>query len=58
MDHRKEKLCNSAEEIRMTLERFFRPFLKVFQGKEIAAVIENRPWEVMIESRNVLDAFR
>ena len=36
----------------------FQPFLKVFRGKDIAAVIENQPWEVMIESRNVPDAFR
>jgi sugar phosphate isomerase/epimerase len=113
MDHRAEKLCNSSEEIRSTLERFpqlgltvdlahlgltgaaigsfidefaeriahlhvsgviegkphgsislaassidFRPFLKIFQGRNIAAVIENQPWEVMIESRDVLEEFR
>lgn len=113
MDHRAEKLCNNAAEIRATLERFpqlgltadlahlglteadigafiaefieqiahlhvsgvvqgqphgrtslaassidFRTFFKIFQGRNIAAVIENRPWEVMIESRDVLDEFR
>ncbi|MEE9308652.1 MAG: sugar phosphate isomerase/epimerase family protein [Spirochaetia bacterium] len=113
MDRRQEKLCNTTEEIRITLDRFpqlgltadlahlgltgadigsfidefaeqiahlhvsgvvqgqphgsislaaseidFLPFLKLFQGTDIAAVIENRPWEVMIESRDVLDAFR
>jgi sugar phosphate isomerase/epimerase len=113
MDHRAEKLCNSSEEIRSTLERFpqlgltadlahlgltgaqigsfiddfaeriahlhvsgvtkgkshgsislaassidFRTFLKIFQGWNIAAVIENQPWEVMIESRDVLNEFR
>lgn len=113
MDHRTEKLCNTAEEIRMTFERFpqlrltadfahlgltgadigsfldefaeqiahlhvsgviqsqphgrislaassidLRPFLKIFQGQNIAVVIENQPWEVMIESRNVLDELR
>ena len=113
MDHRKEKLCDTTEEIWITVERFLRLgltadlahlgltgadsgslidefadriahlhvsgvvhgqphgrispaassidlrlFLKVFRGKEIAAVIENRPWEIMIESTNILDAFR
>lgn len=113
MDDKKEKLCNTTEEIRATLERFpqlsltadlahlgltgaaigsfmddfaerivhlhvsgvvlgqphgqislaassidFRSFLKRFRGRNIAVVIENQPWEVMIESRNILDGFR
>ncbi|UCF98897.1 MAG: TIM barrel protein [Spirochaetaceae bacterium] len=36
----------------------FRTFFEIFQGRNIAAVIENQSWEVMIESRNVLDEYR
>lgn len=113
MDHRREKLCNNAEEIALTLERFpqlmltvdfahlgltgtdiptfldrfeksiahlhlsgviagkrhgeislpaseldFKSHLERYRDTEIAAVIENQSWELMLSSKKILDNFR